>query len=66
MTNETRPKATVTVDAADLREILVALNGPAHYIRELQVIRSLGNNPIDRLIEQFNAQVAPQEPSNDQ
>jgi hypothetical protein len=48
---------TVTVSAKDLRDILRALNGPPHYIRELQAIRSLGNSPIDRLIEQYNSQV---------
>ena len=48
---------TVTVNASDLREVLSALIGPSHLIRELQVIRSLGENPIDRLVQQFNEQV---------
>jgi hypothetical protein len=49
-------KQTVTVDAKALRELLVALNGPAHHIRELQVTRGFMDNPIDTLIEEFNAQ----------
>lgn len=44
----------VPVDAAALRQVLVALNGPGHYIRELMAIRDLGNSPIDALLEQFN------------
>lgn len=49
---------TVTVDAAALREVLQALVGPPHWIRELQVTRGLpsGTNPIDLLVRQFNAQ----------
>ena len=49
---------TVTVDADALRQVLQALVGPSHYIRELQAIRSLGDSPIDKLIFQFNEQVA--------
>lgn len=62
--------STVTVDAAALRTVLAALNGPSHHIRELQATRSLkalGHySPIDTLIEQFNAQVKPaaQNPAN--
>jgi hypothetical protein len=48
---------TVTVSAVDLRAVLMAAVGPPHLIRELQAIRILGNSPIDRLVEQFNAQV---------
>jgi hypothetical protein len=46
----------VTVDASALRQVLEALNGPDHYIRELQVTRRLPgvDNPINKLIEQFN------------
>lgn len=52
-------KQTVNVDAKALREVLVALNGPGHYIRELQVTRgAMFDNPIDKLIEEFNAQVS--------
>ena len=54
----------VYVDADALRSVLQALNGPGHLIRELQVIRSLGDSPIDLLIKQFNEQMsAPREPS---
>jgi hypothetical protein len=52
-------KQTVTVDANALREVLVALNGPGHYIRELKVTRgALFDNPIDKLIAEFNAQAS--------
>lgn len=44
----------ITVSAQALREILQALSGPGHLIRELQVIRSLGDNPIDTLIQEYN------------
>ena len=52
----------VTVSASALREVLVALNGPSHYIRELQVTRDNGrglfkDNPIDVLCSEFNAAV---------
>lgn len=47
---------TVTVNAAALREVLMALVGPAHLIRELQVTRHLPeSNPIDTLIKEYNA-----------
>lgn len=49
---------TVTVDAEALRQVLVALNGPPHYIMELQVLRRPpfnDDNPIEKLIEQYNA-----------
>lgn len=47
----------VLVDAEALRQVLDALNGPGHYIRELQVTRNLpgNNNPINTLVEQYNA-----------
>jgi len=48
----------VYVDADALRSVLQALNGPGHLIRELQVIRSLGDSPIDLLIKQFNEQMS--------
>lgn len=57
----------VLVDAVALREILVALNGPSHLIRELQALMSNGElsisaltgtvNPIDKITEEFNAAV---------
>lgn len=49
----------VAVDAVALRRVLEALVGPGHLIRELQATRSLHSlghpNPIDTLLEQFNA-----------
>lgn len=50
MANQTTP-----VNTNALRELLVALNGPEHLIRELQATRSLPGNPIIQLIEDFNA-----------
>ena len=63
MTNEAeQSKPTVTVDAAALREVLQALVGPSHLIRELQVLQGLDSkscqSPIDTLIEQYNSQVS--------
>lgn len=53
----------VSVDAQALRTVLEALNGPAHYIRELQMTRSIaaltGDDPIGTLIEDFNNAVNP-------
>lgn len=43
------------IDMAALRSVLQALTGAPHEIRELQVTRSLPGNPIDTLIDQFNA-----------
>lgn len=51
---------TITVNADALRQVLSALVGPDHMIRELQAIRSLGNSPIDKLVNEFNSQI--QEP----
>lgn len=50
---------TVAVNAKALRSVLMALNGPSHYIDELQAIRSIQgeDNPINRLIKDFNEQV---------
>jgi hypothetical protein len=52
----------VSVDAAALRTILQALNGPAHHIREIQMTRSIaaltGDDPIGVLIEDFNRAIA--------
>ncbi len=47
----------VTVSASSLRKVLVALSGPDHYIRELQATRGFPENPIDKLITEFNAAV---------
>lgn len=56
---------TIEVDAAALRAVLVALTGPGHLIRELQVLNypSLAApsdlyNPIGTLHKQFNDWVA--------
>ena len=50
---------TVTVNADALRQILQALNGPPHYIREIQAIRNLPGHdcPITRLTEEYNEAV---------
>ena len=54
----------VTVSAKPLAEILKALIGPDHFIRELQLKYRLyesglieGKHPIDQLIEEFNEQI---------
>lgn len=50
---------TITVNADALYEVLQALVGPGHHIRELQATRSLHKlghpNPIDTLIEDYEA-----------
>lgn len=55
-----RRPTDVLVDGLALRQILVALNGPAHHIGELQATRSLHRlghaNAIETLMEQFNSQ----------
>lgn len=58
----------VIVDREALRAVLSALNGPGHLIRELQATRTLPpmklgddsvyENPINKLIEDFNKHVA--------
>lgn len=50
----------ITVDRAALRQVLEALIGPGHLIRELQFTRSLPDNPINKLVDQYNAAI-PQE-----
>jgi hypothetical protein len=62
-------KAQVPVDADALREVLQALIGPPHQIRELQVLRGsrlpgLTPGPIDKLINQYNAWAKTQEPGS--
>lgn len=49
----------IPVVAGALYRVLMALNGPAHYIRELQATRSLpgSKNPIDRLVDDYNAAI---------
>lgn len=51
----------VTVDSDALREVLQALIGSDHHIRELQYTRSLPSNPINKLIAEFNDHVKGQE-----
>jgi ribA/ribD-fused uncharacterized protein len=48
---------TVAVDADSLRQILEALVGPGHLIRELQATRLLPGieSPITRLVNEYNA-----------
>lgn len=50
----------IAVDGAALRQILIALVGPPHLVRELQATRSLhalGHpNPIDIILADFNRQ----------
>lgn len=50
---------TITVNAAALRQVLQALTGPPHLIRELQVTRGIlfHNNPIDQLVREFNEEM---------
>ncbi len=62
-TDELEPQAVkkVSVNADALRMVLLALIGPAHQIRELQVLRGspvMPENPIDLLVREFNEQVA--------
>lgn len=53
-------KSKISVDAEALKQVLAALVGPGHLIRELQVIRGLpalggvSHDPIGTLIAQFN------------
>lgn len=50
--------STVTVDRAALRQVLQALIGAEHEIRELQATRGpLRDSPIEKLIRQYNGQV---------
>lgn len=54
---------TIEVDADALHQVLVALNGPSHYVRELQVTMRgplSTNNPICKLINQYNDWVTSQ------
>ena len=52
----------IAVDAVALRQVLQALIGPGHHIRELQATRSLhalGHpNPIDLLLEDYERHLA--------
>ena len=49
---------TIEVNAEALRQVLHALNGPEHYIRELQYTRGIDeNNPINILMGEYSAAV---------
>lgn len=58
---------TVTVDAQALYQVLSALNSRGHMLAELQATRDkppiLTGNPIDKLIDEYNAQIAQGEES---
>ena len=41
------------MDAEALRQVLQALIGPPHHIRELQVLRSLPDSPITTLVTAY-------------
>ncbi len=49
----------ITVTAKALHQVLGALVGPGHYIRELQATRNLPGveNPINTLIGEYNAAI---------
>lgn len=50
----------IQVSKSALRQVLLALDGPGHMIRELQITRGLplaGDvNPIDKLLKEFKEQ----------
>lgn len=54
------PKEKILVDLDALRQILTALIGPPHHIRELQFTMDtpIGDNPIKTLMNQYNEHVA--------
>lgn len=58
---EPSPTETIPVDADALGQILRALLGPEHLIRELQftlntpLLKGMAQNPINRLVDQYNA-----------
>jgi len=49
----------IEVDADALYKVLMALNGPAHHVRELQAIRTLPGYdcPIKKLTDEYNEAV---------
>jgi hypothetical protein len=58
----------IPVDSKALLSVLQALNGPGHLIRELQFTRGpiVGDdNPINKLVEEFNAWVTAQNEAAD-
>lgn len=50
---------TVTVSAQALHKLLIALNGPPHILREMQVCRGkmFPDNPIDVLTNEMNGAI---------
>lgn len=54
----------VSVSGEPLRQLLIALTGPGHLIRELQATMGLANagladdHPIKRILDEFNAEAA--------
>ena len=60
MTTEQRMSSeTITVNRAALRQLMNAITGPSHYIRELQYSRGISEltgvpNPIDTLLADLN------------
>ena len=65
MSDATEP-FMVKVSGEALLAILRACNGPSYLMRELQVIRKLGDSPIDKLIEEYNSAVKQNWPLLDQ
>lgn len=59
---EVTEPALVTVDAKALRQVLQALIGPPHHVRELQATRTpeslFPENPINVLVDQYNSQMS--------
>lgn len=57
----------ITVTASALHDLLLALNGPDHYIREIQATRNLNKlmgktNPIDQLTDEYNNWIESKDP----
>lgn len=53
-------KTKISVSALALRELLYALNGPSHLLRELQALRGplVGDtNPINILLKEYNSEM---------
>lgn len=49
---------TVTLNADDVDQLLDALIGPAHYIRELQCTMNIpGGNALSRIIDEWNSAI---------
>ena len=44
----------IEVDARALKQVLLALTGPPHLIRELQAVVNLGDSPIAKLVDEYN------------